>query len=89
MLSQKDAQNIDLDGNATEKGYLTCNVSTAGNDESYQKTPPEGSICWSFLREVALGRERDKRDRQTARRARWGCETALMSLRNSGKVFVK
>ena len=87
MLSQKDTQNIDLDGNATEKGYLTCNVSTAGNDESYQKTPLEGSICWSFLREVALGRERDRRDRQPARRARWGCETALMSLTTAGKFL--
>jgi hypothetical protein len=64
VLSQKDTQNIDLDGNATEKGYLTCNVSTAGNDESYQKTQPEGSICWSFLREVALGRVTKKTDRQ-------------------------
>lgn len=74
MLSQKDTQNIDLDGNATEKGYLTCNVSTAGNDESYQKTQTEGSICWSFLGEAALERERE----------RWGCETALMSLRTAG-----
>lgn len=28
--------------------------------------------------------ESDKKDRQTDRRARWGCETALMTLRTAG-----